>query len=311
MVEGGRRTGVGTSKPASAGPSWVRSILPAPALVSRQWSHALARRCREPAQVAGFIEPASTAHHIVMVTGTGFQFEARELGTGRWRHYDVAPGELCVVGAGAAPSELCWRSLGEGQTLDVIELFLDPAAVSALDARSPALALRPEWGVLRDPLLAELLRALGKELDQPESTEDLFGDLATALLAVQLERAHGVPEVQPRSLGGGLAPLALKRVREYVSAHLARKIRLQHLASVAGLSPYHFARAFKTSTGLSPNSFVLHCRLAEVKRLLSGSSLAISEIARRTGFHGAGQLSTRFRAMTGTTPSAYRQLSRP
>jgi AraC family transcriptional regulator len=311
MVEGDRSSGAGASKPASARASWVRSILPAPALVSRQWSHALARRCREPAQVAGFIEPASSAHHIVMPTGAGFQFEARELSTGRWRHYDVAPGELCVVGAGAAPSELCWRSLGEGQNFDVIELYLDPGAVRALDARSAAPALRPEWGVLRDPLLAELLRALGRELDGPESADDLFGDLATALLAVQLGRAHGVPEVQPRMLGGGLAPLALRRVREYVAAHLAKRIRLQHLASVAGLSPYHFARAFKTSTGLSPNSFVLHCRIAEAKRLLSGSSLAIGDIARRTGFNGAGQLSTRFRAMTGTTPSAYRQLSRP
>jgi AraC family transcriptional regulator len=308
MVEGDRHVSPGASQ---ARPSWARSILPAPALVSRQWSHALARRCREPARVAGFIEPASIAHHLVMPTSAGFQFEVRELSSGRWRRYDVAPGELCVAGAGAAPSELCWRSLGEGQTFDVIELYLDPTALSVLGARSPTLSLSPEWGVLRDPLLTELLRALGKEIEQPASAEDLFGDLATALLAVQLERAHGVREVQPRPLGGGLAPLALKRVREYVAAHLARGIRLQQLASVAGLSPYHFARAFKTSTGMSPNAFVLHCRIAEAKRLLSGSSLPIGEIARRTGFNGSGQLSTRFRAMTGTTPSAYRHLGRP
>jgi AraC family transcriptional regulator len=246
-----------------------------------------------------------------MPTSAGFQFEARELSTGRWRRYDVAPGELCVVGAGAAPSELCWRSLGKGKSLDVIELYLDPMAAGTLDGRSPASALPPEWGVLRDPLLTELLRALGKELERPESVEDLFGDLATALLAVQLERAYGVPEARPRLVGGGLAPLALKRVREYVAAHLARGIRLQQLASIAGLSPYHFARAFKTSTGLSPNSFVLHCRIADAKRLLSGSSLPIGEVARRTGFTGPGHLSTRFRAMTGTTPSMYRKLSRP
>jgi AraC family transcriptional regulator len=261
--------------------------------------------------VAGFIEPASSAHHLVMSTSASFQFEVRELSSGRWRRYDVGPGELCVVGAGAAPSEICWRSLGQGQTLDVIELYVDPVAGRAVDSRSRAPALPPEWGVVRDPLLTELLRALGSELDRPESAEDLFGDLATALFAVQLERAHGVPEVKPRWSGGGLAPLALRRVREYVAAHLARGIRLQHLASVAGLSPYHFARAFKISTGLSPNSFVLHCRIAEAKRLLSASRLPIGEIARRTGFNGPGQLSTRFRAMTGTTPSAYRQLSRP
>jgi AraC-like DNA-binding protein len=310
MVEGDHGTAPGLSQAAPERPSWARSILPAPALVSRQWSHALARRSREPAHVAGFIEPASIAHHLVMATNAGFQFEARELSTGRWRRYDVAPGELCVAGAGAAPIELCWRSLGKGKKLDVIELYLDPLAARAVDARAPAPALPAEWGVLRDPLLSELLRALGTELERPESADDLFGDLATALLAVQLERALGLPAAEPRSLGGGLAPLALKRVREYVAAHLARGIRLQQLASIAGLSTYHFARAFKTSTGLSPNSFVLHCRIAEAKRLLSGSSVPIGEIARRTGFNGPGQLSTRFRAMTGTTPSAYRQLSR-
>jgi AraC-like DNA-binding protein len=54
----------------------------------------------------------------------------------------------------------------------------------------------------------------------------------------------------------------------------------------------------------------LHCRISESKRLLSGSNLTISDIARRTGFGGTAQLSTRFRASTGTTPTAFRLLSR-
>ena len=289
---------------------WARSILPAPTLVSRQWSQALARRCREPARVAGFIEPASLAHHIIMPLDVGFHFEARELGTGRWQRHEVRVGELCVVGAGAAPMELCWRALGPGRSIEFLDLYLDPVSLPAESESAPARSVEPTWRVLRDPLLTELLGSLGRELDQPGSSEELFGDLATTLFGLQLERAHGVSRTSPGPRRLGLSPFVLKRVQEYVTAHLAGTIRLQQLAALAGLSPFHFSRAFKASTGLSPHAYVLHCRISESKRLLSGSNLTISDVARRTGFSGTGQLSRRFRAFTGATPTAFRFLSR-
>lgn len=290
---------------------WARSILPAPALASRQWSHALARRCREPARVAGFIEPAASAHHIVMATGTGFRFEAREVGTSNWRHYAVEPGELCVVGAGSAANELCWQSHGRARSFEVVELYIDLVALRAKSGFPDRVSLEPCWRVLRDPLVKQLVGSIARELDQPQSDQDLFGDLATTLLAVQLERLHGKSARAQQQRRGGLTPLALQRVREYVAAHLASAIRLQRLATLTGLSPFHFSRAFKASTGLSPQAYVLHCRIAEAKRLLSCTTLAVSDVARRTGFNSPGHLSSRFRASTGTTPSAFRCLLRP
>jgi AraC family transcriptional regulator len=261
--------------------------------------------------VAGFIEPAANVHHIVMATSVGFHFDARELGTGKWRHYAVGPGELCVLGAGGAPSELCWQSQGRGRTLEVVEVYVEPVALRSKNAPSARVSLEPEWRVLRDPLVTELLIGIARELDRPESDEDLFGDLATMLLGVQLERAHGVSGGMPQTLRrGGLPPFVLQRVREYIAAHLASAIRLQRLAALAGLSPFHFSRAFKASTGLPPHAYVLHCRIAEAKRLLARTTLAVADIARRSGFSSPGQLSARFRASTGTTPSAFRGLTR-
>lgn len=291
--------------------SWARSILPAPTLASRQWSHALLRRCREPARVAGFIEPASSLHHVVMATNVGFQFEARELGTGKSRHYLVEPGELCLLGAGSAPTELCWQGQGNGSTLDVVELYIDPIGLCQSHAPGGPVAIEPTWRLLRDPLLGQLLSSVARELERPESDQDLFGDLATTLFALQLGRAFGVSgpasETQRR---GGLSPFALRRVREYIAAHLASAIRLQRLAALAELSPFHFSRAFKASTGMSPHAYLLHCRITEAKRLLSCTTIAVAEVARRTGFTSPGHLSARFRAATGTTPSAFRALSR-
>jgi len=303
----------GSTESDEPGLHWARSILPAPALASRQWAHALVRRSREPARVAGFLEPVSHAHHVVMATDVGFELSVRELGTGRTRWLDVQPGELCIAGAGGAPTEMCWRSRGRGSTIQVVELYVDPAALCKDGGRAP-LVLEPTWQVSRDRLLSELLRAVAAELEQPDSEEQAFGELATTLFAAQLERAHGRGgrgHAPSKPVRGGLTPFALNRVREYVSAHLASTIRLDSLATLAGLSSFHFARAFKVSTGLSPHAFVLHCRIAEAKRLLAGTRLPIADIARRTGFGTTGQLSTRFRAWTGTTPSAFRSQARP
>jgi len=289
--------------------SWARGVLPAPTLASRQWAHALSRRCREPARVDGFIEPASSLHHILMAPSVGFRFEARELGTGKWREHSVQPGELCVAGAGCVPTELCWESQGKGRTLDIVELYIDPGGFSEGFTSSEPLSIEPCWRVLRDPMLMELLRGIAGELDRPESDQDSFGDLATTLFAVQLQRAHGVKSPPEKPRRGGLTPLTLRRVREYVAAQLDRPIRLQQLAAVADLSAFHFSRAFKASTGLSPHAYLLHCRIAEAKRLLSSKTIAVADVARRTGFTSTGQLSARFRASTGMTPSAFRSLT--
>jgi transcriptional regulator GlxA family with amidase domain len=55
----------------------------------------------------------------------------------------------------------------------------------------------------------------------------------------------------------GLSPIAMRRVLEYVDTHLTERMQLAELASVAGLSVYHFAREFKRTTGVTPHSFIL------------------------------------------------------
>jgi AraC family transcriptional regulator len=296
--------------PSSDSGRLARSIASVPALAARQWAHAAARFCREPAQIDGFISPAVEVHELVLVKSGGYRIEMREVGTSRWQHFDVAPGEICVLGAGAAPHEMCWRSSTPGSTIEVVDLYLDPVALR-VGGEGVALPEVPaHWRVLSDPLLKQLLLELGGALSEPGSEEDLFGGVATQLIGLQLGRAHSEVKRFQQPRRGGLTPVALRRVREFIAAHLRQGVRLEQLAAVAGLSCYHFARSFKLSTGLSPHAFVVRCRIEEAKRLLTGTTLPVAEVARRTGFNGPSQLSTRFRAMTEQTPSAYRQLAR-
>src|ERR1700730_2567149 len=80
------------------------------------------------------------------------------------------------------------------------------------------------------------------------------------VLASTHELAAIVAGHSPAPVRGGLPPRALQRVRQYVDAHLNEKIRIHSLANVAGLSIYHFARAFKQSEGLTPHDYVVRCR---------------------------------------------------
>jgi transcriptional regulator GlxA family with amidase domain len=105
---------------------------------------------------------------------------------------------------------------------------------------------------------------------------------------------------------GGLPPRALRRVRDYVLAHIEENITIQALASMVGLSRFHFTRAFKQSEGVTPHRYLLQCRVKRVQELLAATELPLSEIALAAGFSDQSHCSRRFRELVGITPSRYR-----
>src|SRR5262245_14630834 len=85
----------------------------------------------------------------------------------------------------------------------------------------------------------------------------------------------GARQSSPPQTRGGLPPGALRRVREYIETNMEQSIGLKALASAAGLSMYHFARAFKQSQGMTPHSYVVQQRLARARQLLTETDLPL------------------------------------
>jgi len=96
------------------------------------------------------------------------------------------------------------------------------------------------------------------------------------------------------------------RAIDYLSADLCRRVSLDELARVVHLSTSRLAHVFKQETGLTAGRFLEGQRVARAKQLLASTSLPVHAVAREVGFDSAFYFATRFRKLTGRTPSAYR-----
>jgi len=117
--------------------------------------------------------------------------------------------------------------------------------------------------------------------------------------------AFSVMQLRPR-IRGGLPPHALRRVREFIEAHLAENISVQALATIAGLSLYHFARAFKQSQGFTPHDYLVQRRVRRAQDLLAATDMSLSEVALASGFADQSHCARRFRERVGVSPGSYR-----
>ncbi|RYG97217.1 MAG: AraC family transcriptional regulator, partial [Alphaproteobacteria bacterium] len=127
---------------------------------------------------------------------------------------------------------------------------------------------------------------------------------ATAIL-VELFR------IAPRTedFRGKLSPRKLKLATQYLAEKCFENVRLEDIATLAGLSPSYFSAAFKASTGLTPHQWQMQERVARVKALLTGGSASISEIAALCGFADQAHLTRVFKRHSGLTPAAWLRVS--
>ena len=154
-----------------------------------------------------------------------------------------------------------------------------------------------------DDRIWTLVRLLSDAVNDPDPSAQLYGDGLTAAIAARLFANPARPAVD----GNGLAPWQLRRIMEYLDAHLPGRVELAHLAALVDLSQAHFSRAFKASTGMAPYRWQLDARIRRAQALLIDSRASLNEVAEATGFADAVHFGRTFRKLTGATPAAWRR----
>jgi len=108
----------------------------------------------------------------------------------------------------------------------------------------------------------------------------------------------------------GLAPGALRRVREHIDAHLAERVEPAALAALAGLSECHFSRAFKQSLGMPPHRYLMARRVEAAAGLIRDSDRPLVDIALALGFSDQSHFTRLFTRLNGETPRDFRRRHR-
>lgn len=116
---------------------------------------------------------------------------------------------------------------------------------------------------------------------------------------------------KPRSVAGTrLSQARLMRAIAYMRERMAEPLELRQVAAAVDMSVYHFARAFRNTTGIPPYRYLMDCRVDRVRELLSLEEIPLADIAARTGFADQSHMSNVFRRATGESPLAYRRRAR-
>jgi AraC family transcriptional regulator len=109
---------------------------------------------------------------------------------------------------------------------------------------------------------------------------------------------------------GKLPPISLKRVLDRIEDELDQPLTLDQLAGEACLSAFHFARSFKSSTGLAPHKYVLARKIERAKQQLMTTNRTVGEIATSLGFENLHHFRRQFRAQLGVLPGMLRDVTR-
>ncbi|WLB59175.1 AraC family transcriptional regulator [Bradyrhizobium japonicum] len=158
-----------------------------------------------------------------------------------------------------------------------------------------------------DPVTSQLLLTAADVLEGNEAPDTLFRHQLPSLLAARRLAPHTGSPTTIRPTMGGLSPKVLSRAIERLRPDNDADVSLAALASDAGLSRFHFCRAFKKSTGLSPHAWLRQRRLDEAKNMLCDTDAPVISVAVALGYSSQTAFAAAFRKLTGETPSSWRR----
>jgi AraC-like DNA-binding protein len=158
-----------------------------------------------------------------------------------------------------------------------------------------------------DDRLWTLVRLLSEAVDDPDPSTQLYGDGLVTAIAARLLALQPAARAED---GKGLAPWRLRRVIDFMEAHLPDRVDLAQLAQLVGLSTSHFSRAFKASTGVAPYRWQLNARIQRAQAQLIDTDASLDEVAEANGFADAVHFGRRFRQLVGAAPASWRRANK-
>jgi AraC family transcriptional regulator len=148
------------------------------------------------------------------------------------------------------------------------------------------------------------MQQLFHELDAPAGAALAAEGLARAIAVQVLREFDHIRVTRPASAA---PPVAVLKVVDYMRQRLTDTLALEEIAEVAGLSPFHFARQFKTATGHPPHDYLIRLRVDRAQELIHQHSRewTMAAIANECGFADQSHMARHFKRVLGVSPGEF------
>ena len=214
-----------------------------------------------------------------------------------WRSADKVTHGVARCGSAAIVERKATTTLRVAGPADTLQIVLDP------DPSPPEPRVNPPPSQTQHDLTFQALAAQAL-VALVESDAEGLSRIMRMVTAGIADPGPGLPS------RGGVAQAVLCRAKGLIERGLSEGAeRLPSVADVAdeaGLSLYHFIRAFSASEGLTPHNWIAGRQVDQAIRLTFEERLAIGEVAGRTGFSSPAHFVSVFRRKTGVTPARLR-----
>jgi AraC family transcriptional regulator len=226
---------------------------------------------------------------------------------GRLRPYSKYPGTSNFFPDGIRPK------IHSFTQTDLIVCGLDPEFVEQLSGELDSNCgsqLREQLDV-HDDAIAYFMRLFenAAKSGQPNKlyVDHLIYAFTLRLFSLGQDRKFDRIAVGLECARGGLSREKLMRALEYIQEQLETQLTVSGIARAVHMSPYHFTRLFKQSTGKSPYRYVIEARARKAKELLASGEFSIIEIAHRLNFADQSHLTRHLKHLFGLTPKLLQQ----
>ncbi|GLU35002.1 AraC family transcriptional regulator [Trinickia caryophylli] len=160
--------------------------------------------------------------------------------------------------------------------------------------------------LIRDPALERLGQALAVSQTSDAALGKVFTESVSLAIVSRLVGRHFTEQAADTREPAALPPWRMKRVIEYIDAHLSESIGLADIARSAGLTRMHFAAQFRRATGVRPHEYLLRRRIEHAQHLLRTSKQSVIDVALSSGFRSQAHFTTVFKRFVGQTPFCWR-----
>lgn len=143
------------------------------------------------------------------------------------------------------------------------------------------------------------IRAILNQAEQAKAAGDEL-----RLLSLLYRLCEQLNRLRERAYSPGDPRMAAAKA--YMDAHFADRDCLKRATAVAGITSRRFGELFRDSFDVTPNRYIVMCRVERAKELLAVNGLSVGDVAERCGFSDVYYFSKVFKQICGVPPSRWK-----